>query len=579
MSNPYARHVNKLETPQSEKAREDQVQNNAGGHVFQVDDWNALHRFLILGTVGGTFYVSERKLTKQNAARVDACIREDGRRAVDLACEISQAGRAPKNDPAIFVLALAAAAEDPEVRSYALVRLGVVCRTPTHLFHFLEIVKGLRGWGAGLRNAVAEWYAQREPARLAYQMAKYKSRDGWSHRDALLLSHAKAPTEEHQALYRWAVVGLEDLEAPRRVERRDRKGERLEARTYGGEGLRAKLPDLIPAMRELEVESAQATAAGKDFPAELRRKVIDFIGRYGLTHEMIPTQAKRHADVWEALLEKMPLHAMIRNLANMTRVGLLEQLSTATGVVCSRLRDEEYLRRSRVHPIQVLIALKVYSRGTPPRRPRTIWDAGEPTKDWDAVPQIVDALDEAFYACFGNVEPVKKKTLYALDVSGSMDGWLSSMPLTHAEVAAALVMVLMRTEPEYAIVGFSDGLRNLGLSPRMRLDDVVAKTSGLTFGGTDCSLPATFARKKEIRDLEAVVIVTDNETWYGSIHPYQALEAYRRWSGVATRQVVLATAATEFTIADPRDPLSLDVVGFDSSVPNVIGEFLRGKIG
>lgn len=578
MTNPYARHVNKLTTPQGEKAREDQVQNNAGGHVFEVDNWNALHRFLILGSEGGTFYVDERKLTKQNAARVEACIREDGRRAVDLACEISKAGRAPKNDPAIFVLALAAAATDPDVRSYALVRLGVVCRTPTHLFHFLEMAKGLRGWGAALRNAVAEWYASRDAKHLAYQMAKYKSRDGWSHRDALLLSHAKAPTDEHQALYRWATVGLEELEAPRRIERRDRKGERLEARTYGGEGLRAKLPELIPAMRELELEAAKIAPAG-ELPAELRRKVVDFIGRFGLTHEMIPTQAKRHADVWEALLEKMPLTAMIRNLANMTRVGLLEQLSTATGLVCSRLQDAEYLKRSRVHPIQVLIALKVYERGTPPRRPRTVWDAGEPTKTWEAVPQIVDALDEAFYACFGNVAPVGKKTLYALDVSGSMDGWLSNMPLTHAEVGAALLMVLMRTEPEYAIVGFADGLRNLGLSPRMRLDDVVRKTNGLSFGATDCSLPATFARQKEIRDLEAVVIVTDNETWFGSVHPYQALEAYRRWSGTPTRQVVLATAATPFTIADPRDPLSLDVVGFDTAVPNVIGEFLRGKIG
>jgi len=30
-----------------------------------------------------------------------------------------------------------------------------------------------------------------------------------------------------------------------------------------------------------------------------------------------------------------------------------------------------------------------------------------------------------------------------------------------------------------------------------------------------------------------------------------------------------------FTIADPSDPLSLDVVGFDTSTPSIIAEFCR----
>ena len=45
---------------------------------------------------------------------------------------------------------------------------------------------------------------------------------------------------------------------------------------------------------------------------------------------MIPTELLTHAVVWEALLERMPLSAMIRNLAVMTKVGLI---SPASGVV------------------------------------------------------------------------------------------------------------------------------------------------------------------------------------------------------------------------------------------------------
>ena len=39
------------------------VQNAAGGFVFEIDDWQRLRRFLILGAEGGTYYASERKLT------------------------------------------------------------------------------------------------------------------------------------------------------------------------------------------------------------------------------------------------------------------------------------------------------------------------------------------------------------------------------------------------------------------------------------------------------------------------------------------------------------------------------------
>ena len=47
-----------------------QVPNSAGGYAWELDDWARLDRFLILGSEGGTYYVSERKLTKDNAACV-----------------------------------------------------------------------------------------------------------------------------------------------------------------------------------------------------------------------------------------------------------------------------------------------------------------------------------------------------------------------------------------------------------------------------------------------------------------------------------------------------------------------------
>jgi 60 kDa SS-A/Ro ribonucleoprotein len=129
-------------TPQRDKARKDQVENSAGGYVFSLDCWKRLDRFLILGTEGGTYYVGERKHTLEAASAVTECIEKDGPRTVARIVEISDAGRAMKNDPAIFALAMCAGAEDEATRRAALAAIPKVCRTGTHLFHFLEDISG-----------------------------------------------------------------------------------------------------------------------------------------------------------------------------------------------------------------------------------------------------------------------------------------------------------------------------------------------------------------------------------------------------------------------------------------------------
>ena len=90
----------------------DMVENNAGGFVFKLDEWKQLERFLILGTEGGTFYVSEKKLTAVNANQVLLLLKKDGVKVVEKTVEMLKSGRAPKPDTAIFVLALAASQGD-----------------------------------------------------------------------------------------------------------------------------------------------------------------------------------------------------------------------------------------------------------------------------------------------------------------------------------------------------------------------------------------------------------------------------------------------------------------------------------
>lgn len=124
--------------------------------------------------------------------------------------------------------------------------------------------------------------------------------------------------------------------------------------------------------------------------------------------------------------------------------------------------------------------------------------------------------------------------------------------------------------------GYPSGITELGLSPRRRMDDVIREVSKLRMGGTDCALPILWAvNQKKVYD--AFIVMTDNETWAGSVHPMEALRAYRRDFNPQARLIVVGMTSTGFTIADPNDAGSLDITGFDSSAPGVISNFIAGK--
>src|SRR5437764_284552 len=533
-----------------------QVRNSAGGFAWAVDDWTRLRRFLILGTEGGSYYATEWTLTRENAQALERCLAEDGPRAVQEIVRVSDEGRAPKNDPAIFALAMAAGLGDEPTRRAALEALPQACRTGTHLFQFATFVEGFRGWGRSLRRGVGRWYAAQTVDALAYQAVKYRQREGVTHRDLLRLAHpaeqvsAGNPTlevsGEHARLFEWIVRGGETDGLPRVVEGFVR---------------------------------AQAAAS----PAE----TATLVREYRLPREALQSEHLTEAVVWEALLEDMPMTAAIRNLATMTRVGVLAPGSDGTAKVVAQLGDGERIRRARVHPITLLAALRTYAAGRGVRG-RT---------EWSPVREVVDALDAAFYTAFGNVEPAGKRLLLALDVSGSMmSGWVGGVPnLTPRDASAALALVTAATEPHYETVGFfagkggwkshtksqwgfgEQGLTPLPISPRQRLDDVVKTMSDLPFGGTDCSLPMLYAQAHE-REVDAFVIYTDSETWAGDLHPVQALRDSRQVSGIDARLVVVGMVSNGFTIADPADPGMLDVVGFDTATPQLISDFARGAL-
>ena len=144
---------------------------------------------------------------------------------------------------------------------------------------------------------------------------------------------------------------------------------------------------------------------------------------------MVPSEQLDKPEVWEALAERMPLTALIRNLATLTRVGAIAPMKSAW--VCERLnaignaRTEDF---ARIHPINVLSALLTYRSGKSVRGSNT----------WTPVPQVVDALDKAFERSFDTAPQTNQRFYLGIDVSGSMGGGqVAGVPGLTPRMAAA----------------------------------------------------------------------------------------------------------------------------------------------
>jgi 60 kDa SS-A/Ro ribonucleoprotein len=78
--------------------------------------------------------------------------------------------------------------------------------------------------------------------------------------------------------------------------------------------------------------------------------------------------------------------------------------------------------------------------------------------------------------------------------------------------------------------------------------------------------------------VDVFVVYTDSETNHrGSRQPVAALRDYRRKTGIDAKLIVVGMVSNGFSIADPSDPGMLDVVGFDTSAPEVMSSFALGQ--
>jgi 60 kDa SS-A/Ro ribonucleoprotein len=527
-------------TPQSQPipGREaEMVKGKSSGYMFKVDTWQRLRRCLLIGTANGSYYATKWELTNDFVDVLETAIRADPDR---VAAEIVYAsdGRALNNSTSIWAVVILSMDESKAAKTAFQTIFPQVIRTASHFYEWMSYTKSVRGFGKIVREAGKNWLTQGDTAALAYQLLKYQQRHGFSNRDALRLFHVKPQTEERDLLFKWVVNGWETLP--------DRSPTEALDRIWWYEWLKRN-PE----------GTKEAISKGR------------------LTHEMAAPVGKMDRDAWQLLFEDMPIGALLRNLGSLTEIGVLSHTKGQKSInknlerVATILNSKERLKKGRIHPIDVLKALKTYKSGG---------KLGKSSKTWTPTPRIIDILETALEMSFDAIEPTGKVFMHAVDISGSMSSYtVSSINLTCCEIATTMALASAKAELNYMIRGFSTKFIDLKITRSDSFSSAIRKTSNQNFGGTDASAAFNWMIGNNCY-ADVICLWTDCESWAGSKHPTQALAEYRQKVNPNAKAIYISLVPNHITLVDPKDPNSWDIAGFDPSTPRSIQSIASGEI-
>ena len=507
------------------------TQGKGGGYAFKADLWQSLRRCLLIGTAKSTFYAGKQELSEDFVAILEQAIRENPER---VAAEIALAsdGRAINNSAPIFALVILSMGNSPAAKQAFQNTFPKVVRTASHFYEWISYSKSMRGFGKIVRTAGQNWLS-RDAKMLAYQLLKYQQRQGFSNRDALWLFHARPISADHDALFKWVLNGWDNL------------------------------PEQPPSEALTQIWWYEWL---KRHPTQTHQAIAQ--GR--LTHEMAAPVGQMDQQTWQLLFNEMPIGALLRNLGSLTALGILRaDAGQNLERVEALLNSRRALRQARIHPIDLLKALKTYqSNGT----------LGRSQKSWTAVPRLVDILEKALELSFQTLKPTGKVFLHAVDVSSSMSHYtVGSIGLSCCEIAATMALATAKAEKTYVIRGFADSFRDLKITARDSFSAAIKKASSQNFGGTDASVAYDWAIKTKFK-ADVFCFWTDCESWAGRQHPAQVLAEYRRQVNPQAKAVYVTLVPNELSLADPQDANSWDVAGFDPGTPRLIQMLAAGEI-
>ena len=459
--------------PQWFRLDPDQVPNNAGGFVWQISDKEQVIRYLIIGSEGGNFYQTPQQVSSQCASCVLRMTRtpDNFKWLINTIRQVSIEGRAAKQESTLLALATAIVfARTPAEKTEALNAVKDCVRILTHMYMLIGYIKifskaghpsltaasastsvsnsnevpvaGGRnpppttvtgsGLGRGIRRVFGEYFYSRTGIEIANLMTKYQNREGWTIKDVLTLIHIDPKK-------------MKDDGGRLAIDHIFKTKEEFEPILATAPPTTEPTKTFISAIKEIHTIVIRPTSTSPAISVQEIDRIVQLINQVGLCREQLPSQLFKYKRVWEALLTNkgangkgkgMPLTALIRNLGKLStsEIGIITpSLTPSVIAICDRITDAHDIKRTRIHPYTILVAMLTYKKGQ--------GDKG--SMIWHANPQIIAALDKAFKLAFQNITPTGKRIKIALDVSGSMSSaFCTGSPIVSCAVGSVAMMMM-----------------------------------------------------------------------------------------------------------------------------------------
>lgn len=540
--------------------------NSTGVGSWEISDKAKLCRFLCYGSERDLYSTKENgRIKLENTGALQSMLEEKrGAEVLEEIKRFAQDGRAVRLEPSIFALALCSQNPDVNTKQAAFKALKDVCREPAHLFSFIKYKKELKEhmkcgiWGRALRRALSDWYNEQDAMSLAAAVTKCKQREGWSHQDLLRLSHTKPARDAIALISKYVTKGWKEVQVAH--ENKENAEEVIRVLSY--------------------LEVVEKVKHSRD-----ETEVVTLIEEHKLEREQLLTEHLKFKQVWSALLKEMPLHSVVKMLGRLTSGKVLEPGSSETQFLCDRIQSETALKQAKIHPFSILLATENYKKGHGYQ--------GKPK--WEADHNILKAMDSAFYKSFMNVEPVGKCFVVAVDMSGSPSSIVPGTSISTAAAAAAIAMILARTEADTHVLVYSqEAMVPFSISADMTLkeatDELVKSTrergaqpSGSAFmlqflsESRGCTVPIQWATENR-KAVDVFVILSTNPLLMLTASPVESLKKHRETSGANSKLVMCDLTNTGFAIGDTEDRGLLTISGFDLGAFSVIRNLAQDLI-
>lgn len=560
MKNAYLNAIPKplqTELPKAIPGREaDMIDNSCGSKVFKVDDHVFLDRFLIMGAQTGSIGRNNR-IVKESAEAFLALINQDAGKVITRVYELNKMKRVFVKDPSLLVLAFAMSQvynKNPDLRRLASDTAATICKTPYELTRFIELSKEVAGHkGYLLVQTIAKWFNNKPAKDLAYQGVKYRSRNGWNARDLLKIGHPTPTGDDESSVMAYLI----DPALPKAELARER----------------------FPIIKDYEDAMSLK-------PTQVNELLAIIQNNSGITWEMIPTEFLNDINVWSAFLPNLNFNALVRNISRFAANGFFKNQVFKEACI-AKLLDKDAALKSGMHPFKIFLGQYVYSLGR-----------GK-SSTWSVDKDVLRVMEIAFINSVTGLRPTGKKVLVGVDVSASMT-WEGSRMMGGegpcAREFAAVFAYLLATACKFidievgAFTSFPQGVKPIRPNDAIKGTDptigfttlniqwykgptaLTKSTQGLPAGSTNCSAPIEYAIRNNMI-VDSFVIITDNDINQGR-HVAQAMADYRNKFNPNASMVVVTTQVCNYSVADPKDHLMLDVVGVDASGPEIVLDFI-----